>query len=82
MVASMSTEVPFLLRVGALEVLHAVPDDLRPFGPELRAAMSIAVEEAWRTLIETGSSSESDLEDARPFDKGEDAHYPVFPATQ
>jgi hypothetical protein len=56
MVASMRTDVPFLLRAGALEVQHALPDDLQPFGPDLRAAMSIAVEEAWRTLIETGSS--------------------------
>jgi hypothetical protein len=57
MVASMSMAVPLLLRPGALDLQHVFPvDDLRLFDPELRAAMSIAVEEAWRTLIETGSS--------------------------
>ena len=52
----MRTALPFLLHADPLEVQHVVPDDLRPFAPELRAAMSIALAEAWRTLVETGSS--------------------------
>ena len=28
------------------------------------------------------TGAEADLEDARPFDEGEDAYHPVFPATQ
>ena len=44
-------------RIGLLEVVGAVPAHQIPsFSPELLEAMSVAVEQAWRTLVETGSS--------------------------
>jgi hypothetical protein len=57
----MGAAVPVLARWGSLEAECVVAArHLRACSPEMIDAMSIAFDDAWRTLVETGSSFATD----------------------